>query len=67
MNLKENKENYLPDQTSIEHQRIFSNFFFTMTQLYIRELHTELRKHSEKKSYKIPMNLKGNKGKQLPQ
>ena len=38
MNLKENKENYLPYQTSIEHQKIF---FFT-------------RKHSEKKVIQNP-------------
>ena len=54
MNLKENKENYLPYQTSIEHQKIFW-FFFSQENIV------------KKKSYKIPMNLKGNKGNYLLQ
>ena len=50
--------------------RFFSSFFFhndIITQLYIREPNTELRKHSAKKNLsKIPMNLKENKGNFLP-
>ena len=65
MNLKENKGNYLPYQTSIEHWIIFL-FFFAITQYYIGEPYIELRKHSAKKSSKIPMIFKENKGKHLP-
>ena len=45
----------------------FFQFFFTKTQLYIGEPYTDLGKHSKKKSYKILMNFKENKGIYLSQ